>query len=782
MRSGFAKLILFLSVIAIGMLSGGKQYAMAQEKGQGQEPYAVVQDEDRYTVVQDEDRYAVVQDEDRYARVQEKNREQADVQEQAGAREQQDVKAEDEKQDEDDTDEYTAVISKTYGDEDFEIKSMAQGMITYLSSDENIATVGPYDGKVHILKAGEVIITAEDFNPGGYGVEKQKYLVKIGRAPVLVKEIYHFRKTYDGNTYIKREGVGASFEGVLPGDQLLLTVEGDFSDAKAGTQKRVYFSKLTLGGLSAENYELAPEGQPTYSDTGDILQKSVKITGISVADKVYDGTKDAVITGTAKIEGLIPGDDVWVKTGIAAFGSSDVGYYNVKFHRYHLDGPDKNNYELSGQPETSGASIYPRSIDDAAVFLTQDRFFYDGKQKRVNIDRVELTEDFVLDPATDYEVTGDGFGTDKGRYVLTVTGKDNYTGTLRAEWLISDKFIGASAPDQQVIYDNKPHSITVGVEGLKDGYEILYGTEYGNYDLTASPSIIEAGELTVYYKVSAPDYLYECGKATIHVQPRPVTIKADDKSKLVRMSDPALTATVTGIIRSASQNSVEYELSREAGEEPGTYEIIPSGKILQRNYSLIFEKGTFTISERKKDEASGKEAVKDEVSVTTKEEEGKEIRVISFNRDLAVKQKVDASAYLGEHKKYVVLPKGAARIDRKKKLITLKKSGMITITAYDKEGRDWVPKEEVNLRAYQTMVKQKNIKTVAMGQTIDGAANIDDSVLIPDRWESSNPASVAVDEKTGVISPMTAGRASITAYYGSGKNAAKVKFTIRVLY
>jgi hypothetical protein len=38
----------------------------------------------------------------------------------------------------------------------------------------------------------------------------------------------------------------------------------------------------------------------------------------------------------------------------------------------------------------------------------------------------------------------------------------------------------------------------------------------------------------------------------------------------------------------------------------------------------------------------------------------------------------------------------------------------------------------------------------------------------------------SVDEKTGIITPLAKGNTIITAYYGEGANAAKVKFKVKV--
>ncbi len=75
---------------------------------------------------------------------------------------------------------------------------------------------------------------------------------------------------------------------------------------------------------------------------------------------------------------------------------------------------------------------------------------------------------------------------------------------------------------------------------------------------------------------------------------------------------PELTATVTGTI---GKDTVEYTLSRKAGEDVGTYTITPSGKAEQTNYKVTYATGTLTITKAETmtltPELTGKDAEKE---------------------------------------------------------------------------------------------------------------------------------------------------------------------------
>ena len=80
----------------------------------------------------------------------------------------------------------------------------------------------------------------------------------------------------------------------------------------------------------------------------------------------------------------------------------------------------------------------------------------------------------------------------------------------------------------------------------------------------------------------------------LEITPAAVTVKADDKVKILNRVDPPLTATVTGLF---GDDSVAYTLSRAVGEAPGTYEITASGEATQGNYAVTCEPGALTIEE-----------------------------------------------------------------------------------------------------------------------------------------------------------------------------------------
>ena len=82
---------------------------------------------------------------------------------------------------------------------------------------------------------------------------------------------------------------------------------------------------------------------------------------------------------------------------------------------------------------------------------------------------------------------------------------------------INPKAMTVSAPDVDAIVDGHGHGITVNVTDPAEGYTVKYGTAEGTYDLDESPKQTDAGTLTVYYKVTAENYLAYTGSANVAV-------------------------------------------------------------------------------------------------------------------------------------------------------------------------------------------------------------------------------------------------------------------------
>jgi trimeric autotransporter adhesin len=126
-------------------------------------------------------------------------------------------------------------------------------------------------------------------------------------------------KTYDGTN--TATVTGATLVGVVTGDSVSLggATAGTFSQTGAGNSL-VVTTALTLVGADAANYTLA---QPT-SLTANITKKTLKVGGVTVADKIYDGLLTASASySAATVVGLVGSDVVTLDSAAATAAFAD---------------------------------------------------------------------------------------------------------------------------------------------------------------------------------------------------------------------------------------------------------------------------------------------------------------------------------------------------------------------------------------------------------------------------------------------------------------------------
>jgi uncharacterized delta-60 repeat protein len=171
---------------------------------------------------------------------------------------------------------------------------------------------------------------------------------RIGTLDVVVTGIMAENKEYDGNTAAILNTDGVALAGVENGDEVILSTvsaEGQFSDKNVGTDKTVLITGLTIGGADAGYYSLPP-----VTTTASISPKDITVSGITAADKTYDGNTEASInTDAAILEGLIEGDivNLHTETATGAFVNPEAGKNKtVLISGLTIDGTDAGNYTL----------------------------------------------------------------------------------------------------------------------------------------------------------------------------------------------------------------------------------------------------------------------------------------------------------------------------------------------------------------------------------------------------------------------------------------------------
>ncbi|MEL4177718.1 YDG domain-containing protein, partial [Roseateles sp. PN1] len=240
---------------------------------------------------------------------------------------------------------------------------------------------------------------------------------------VSVADVKVSTKVYDGTT--SAQVSGGQLAGGVDGEQLGFNLSAEFLNKNAGVAKDVNV-KLALSGADAGNYQLASD---SVVAKGDITPKTVTAGAVAVATKVYDGNRQAEVTG-GKLQGLIDGDQVDTSRS-GEFADKNAGKAKDVAVTLGLAGADAGNYQLAGAQVQAKGDITPKTVTAGAVAVAAK--VYDGNrnaevsggklQGLIDGDQVDSTRsgefaDKNAGKAKDVTVTLGLAGADAGNYQL----------------------------------------------------------------------------------------------------------------------------------------------------------------------------------------------------------------------------------------------------------------------------------------------------------------------------------------------------------------------------
>ena len=428
---------------------------------------------------------------------------------------------------------------------------------------------------------------------GSLVINRKKYTV----------ETLDGNKTYDGIPLT----AGAKINGIIEGEVVEIKTTKSLTDVGSIPNDKY---ELTWKTAKATNYKLDGEKFGTLTVTAQSIDPGTDpekpnpdYTGAKVnspSDEVYDGNEHKWIpTVTDKADKkLKAGTDYTVEYSTKNF--KDVGTIDVTITGIgNYTGTVTRTYKITPKSVTVTAE------DKTKVFGETDPKLTAAVAGTLGNDTVKYTlsrED----------------GEAVGKYTITASGKaeqGNYSVTYAAGTLTitnqsidpgtdpekpNPDYTGAkvNSPSDEV-YDGNEHKWIPTVTDKADKKlkaDTDYTVEYSTSDFTNVGTI----------KVTITGIGNYTGTVTrtYKITPKSVTVTAEDKTKVFGETDPKLTATVAGTL---GNDTVEYKLSREAGEAAGKYEITVKGDKLQGNYTVTYATGTLTITSQSIDPGTDSE-------------------------------------------------------------------------------------------------------------------------------------------------------------------------------
>ena len=272
---------------------------------------------------------------------------------------------------------FSVKVGKTVNLDD---KFSAQGALTYSITGANTTGSSVSGGVLTVgTTTGSFTLRVDAATTGNYNAATKNVTVTVTAKEVQTITAGDVSATY-GDTNVKvmgsTNGDGAITYAVTGGTDVVdvNSSTGALTIKKAGT------ATVTISAAETSDYAKA-----TKSVTINVAQKDVTITGLSAANKVYDGNTTATATGTAAVAGKVGSDAVTVTGGTATFDNKNVGAgKTVTFSGYSLGGTAAGNYKLTAQPTSVTAEITAREVTVTGITATNRTYAKDNLEVTLN--------------------------------------------------------------------------------------------------------------------------------------------------------------------------------------------------------------------------------------------------------------------------------------------------------------------------------------------------------------------------------------------------------------
>ena len=320
-----------------------------------------------------------------------------------------------------------------------------------------------------------------------------------------------------------------------------------------------------------------------------ITPATLKVTTPSKS-KTYDGT---ALTAEGSIEGFVNGETAtFTTTGSQTKVGSSENTYEITWNGT----AKKSNYTVFA---AKGQLTVTESAEQIVVTTTGGEFTYNGQARGATVTVSELPKGYTLEKAESSasvtDVTKESVAATCDTLVIRNAAGEDVTSMLNVKKVdgtivVKPATLTVTTPDASKPYDGKALKVAGSITGFVNG-------ETATFTTTGSQTKAGSSENTYEIKwdgtAKKSNYTVSATKGQLTVNPKTVTVKADNKTKVYGTTDPELTATVTGTI---GDDKISYTLSRAKGESVGNHAINVTGDMTQGNYKVEYAPGTLTIT------------------------------------------------------------------------------------------------------------------------------------------------------------------------------------------
>ena len=380
-------------------------------------------------------------------------------------------------------------------------------------------------------------------------------------------------------------------------------------------------NKTEITGLTAGTYKVRYAGTADKNASPETtVVVGVKVTQTITASDVtatYGDTDkfvSASVTDPAEGKGEI---SYAVKSGSGDYIDVDATTGALTIKKVPSDGKAYVTVTAAGTAAYEQATkdvtvtISPKAMTVSASGYTGD---YDEQPHGITVTVTDPTSGFTVKYGTEegtYNLDSSPTQTEVGsKTVYYQVTAENYTpNTGSATVTINPKGSSGTPGEKTLVYNGTAQELVTA--GVAEGGTMMYAlgenasTAPEASAFTASiPTGVDAKTYYVWYMVKGDanhnDTKPACVEATI--AKKGLTVTADAKSKTQGEADPALTYTADGLVGS---DTLTGALSRDAGEDPGTYAINLGTLTAGDNYEITFISAVLTINKKEAPAPSG---------------------------------------------------------------------------------------------------------------------------------------------------------------------------------
>ncbi|MES2653155.1 MAG: YDG domain-containing protein [Bacteroidota bacterium] len=431
----------------------------------------------------------------------------------------------------------------------------------------------------------------------------------LNAAPLITK-------TYDGLTTASLVASNYTLTGIVGAETVTVTGTTSYDTKTVGTGKTVTANTFVLAGADAANYSLTTT---TATTTGAITAKALTLAlnAVPAITKTYNGsTAASLVAGNYTLTGVV-GLDVVNVSGTAVYDNINIGTgKTVTANAFVLAGADAANYMLSTTSATTTGAITAKTLTlalNAAPLITKT---YDGLTTAslatgnytltgvVGLDVVNVNGTANYDTkliGTGKTITVNAFvlsGADATNYMLSTTSATT-TGAITAKALT----LALNAlPAISKTYDGlTTATLATGNYMLSGvvGSDVVSVTGTASYDTkTAGTGKIVTANAFVLAGADVGNYTLSTTSVTTTgtIIQKIIGVTALAKAKIYGALDPALTYTFTPAL--ISGDTFTGGLTRNTGENVGSYTINQGTLALNGNYQIVFTAANLSISKR----------------------------------------------------------------------------------------------------------------------------------------------------------------------------------------